>query len=224
MKPLFAALSLAFAAALSSGCAPLDLSVFVEGASFLDESCNSTGDTQLIRGSLDVGPHIALNSRPRYVGHFGLRSDLQPLETKSGDDVLAGTSRNEFVANSVILNYTLSTGAGVPGATEPIYFVVEPGTTDNFIQFNMLNADAAQAIGGGVAAGGEAQLLISFQFQGNVRSSTNALIPMHTQTVVFPIRVTNTPTTLPPCTAPAVPVINGPCGNSQEAYVVGCSS
>jgi hypothetical protein len=223
MKPLFAALSIAFAAAASSGCAPLDMSVFVEGASFLDESCSSTGDVQLIRGSLDVGPHLAMNTLPRYVGHFGLRSDLQPLETASGDDVLAGSSRNEFVANAVILEYTLGSGAGVATATEPIYFVIEPASTDGFIQFNMLNEQAASSIAGSLAPNAEDQLLISFQFQGNVRSASNALIPMHTQEVVFPVRVRNTPTTLPACAAPTVPVIRGPCGNSQESYFITCA-
>jgi len=223
MRTLFAALSIA-AVAASTGCAPLDMSVFVEGASFLDESCATTGDVQLIRGTLDVGPHIALNTAPRYIGHFGLRSELQPLETASGDDVLAGSARNEFVADSVILNYTLGSGAGVASATERIFFVIPPATTDGFIQFNMLNTAAANAIAGSVPANGEDQLLISFQFQGNVRSAANALIPMHTPTVVFPVRVRNTPTTLPTCATGSTPVIRGPCGNSQESYVMGCSS
>ncbi|HVE87532.1 MAG TPA: hypothetical protein VND93_31960 [Myxococcales bacterium] len=225
MKAPFAAALFAVAAAASSGCAPLDMSVFVEGARFLDNTCAVSGDTNLAAGSLDIGPPLAFGVLPSYFAHFQIRSELEPITTESGGDVLAGEARNEFVATDVLITYSLSTGAGVPQATDPIYFVVPPGATDSSIQFNLLDPAASQVIANAVGAGTAASLLVTFRFQGNVRSSsTGTLIPMHTPEVRFPITVTNRPTTLPTCTSPAVPVINGPCGNSQESYSLGCSS
>jgi len=228
MKALLAA-SLVAASIASSGCAPLDMSVFVEGASFLDSACTPDGTVNLIRGNLDLGPQLALGRAPSYYGHFGLRSDLQSITVQSGDDVLAGNAMNEFIATNVVLSYALNGGPTLfQNVREPIYFVVPPGSagsnTQSFVQFDMLTPTAGQALAAAVAAGSGGQtLLITFQFEGNVRSSTNSLIPMHTPSVVFPVDVFNTPTTLPTCTAPAVPTIDGPCGNSQELYALGCT-
>jgi hypothetical protein len=193
MKPLLAASLIAAAATAATGCAPGDLSVFVEQASFLDQTCNVTGQTKLIRGSLDLGPSAAAVVPPRYYALFGLRSDLEPTFIQAGDDVLAGDSRNEFVATSINITYALASGAGVPTATEPIYFVVPPGSTDSSIEFQMLSGAAANVIAGAVPAGGQDTLLVTFQFEGNVRSAANGLIPMHTQLVTFPVTVYNNP-------------------------------
>jgi hypothetical protein len=223
MRTLLAASLFAAAATAASGCAPMDLSVFVEEASFMDEKCAATGDTKLAAGSLDLGPSAVSGVLPRYIGLFGLRSDLEPNVIQTGDDILAGNSRNEFVATTVTLSYQLASGAGVPTATEPIYFVVFPGTNDGTILFNLLNADAARAIQGAVPVGGSDTMLVTFQFSGNVRSASNAPIPMHTPQVAFPINLYRTNPTIPTCTPPGVPTIKGPCGNSQEAYTFGCT-
>src|SRR5262245_2315006 len=103
MRPLIAASLFAAAAASSSGCAPEDMSVFVEQASFMDEKCSPTGDTKLAAGSLDLGISSALGVPPRYAALFGVRSDLEPTVIQTGDDILAGSSRNEFVATEVEL-------------------------------------------------------------------------------------------------------------------------
>jgi hypothetical protein len=221
MKPLIAA-SMIAAAVAASGCAPPDMSVFVEGASFLNSACTKSGEINLIRGSLDLGPSAAAGTLPRYFGLFGLRSDLEPVTTKVGDDILAGDSRNEFIATSVNISYTLANGASVPQASEPIYFVIPPGTTNNTIQFQMLSPAAATVIGGAVTAGTATTLLITFQFEGNVRSSANGLLPMHTPQVIFPVDVYNQAPVLPTCTAPATASLVGPCGNSQESFSFEC--
>jgi hypothetical protein len=222
MKPLIAASLIAAAATAATGCAPPDMSVFVEGASILDEACAPASDTELIRGSLDLGPAAAAGVAPIYIGHFGLRSDLEPIVLKSGDDVLAGDALNEFVANNVRISYRLLGGATVPEAVEPIYFVVNPGSTDGFIQFQMLSKDAAAIIAGAVPNGGDDTVIITFNFEGNVRSSSNGLIPMSTPKVAFPVRLANRTPVVPTCTAPAVPALVGPCGNSQEAFSYKC--
>lgn len=223
MRTLFAASLFAAAATATSGCAPLDLSVFVEEANFMDEKCAASGDTKLAAGSLDLGPATAFGSLPRYIGLFRVRSDLEPNVIQTGDDILAGNSRNEFVATSVTLGYQLASGAGLPDAIEPIYFVVLPGTDDGTILFNMLNTAAANTLLGSVPLNGQDTMLVTFQFEGNVRSASNGLIHMHTPEVSFPINVYRSNTTIPVCTAPATPVIKGPCGNAQEAYTFGCS-
>jgi len=221
MKPLIAA-SLLAAAAATSGCAPLDMSVFVEGASFLDESCSSAGDVQLLRGGLDLGPSAAAGVRPVYFGHFGLRSDLESTSIKSGDDVLAGDARNEFVADSVRISYALESGPTVAEAVEPIFFVVSPGATDGFVQFQMLSPAAGTLIANSVPNGGSDTLKITFNFEGNVRGSTNALTKMSTPKVIFPVTLVNNTPVFPACTAPAVPTLSGPCGNSQESFAFTC--
>lgn len=221
MKPLIA-VSMIAAAAVSSGCAPLDMSVFVEGASFLDESCTPNSDVELIRGSLDLGPSRVAMVPPVYFGHFGLRSDLEPTVIKTGDDVLAGESRNEFVAEQVRISYQLQGGATVPEAVERIYFVVEPGSTDGFIQFQMLSKDAAQVIAGAVPAGGDDTLLITFNFEGNVRASSNSFLKASTPKVTFPVRLSNNNPSTPTCAAPATPQLVGPCGNAQESFSFQC--
>jgi hypothetical protein len=223
MRLLIAALLFA-AAAASSGCAPNDLSVFVEEASFMDERCSATGDTKLASGSLDLGPAQTLNVLPRYFGLFRLRSELEPNVIQTGDDVLSGNSRNEFVATSVSLTYSLASGAGVPPtAVEPTYFVVLPGTDDGSVLFNMINTAAATAIRGLVTVGNSDTLLVNFRFEGSVRSGSNTPIKMHTPEVQFPIFLYHTSATFPPCMSPGVSVIKGPCGNAQETYSLGCS-
>ncbi|HYV46144.1 MAG TPA: hypothetical protein VFA20_14840 [Myxococcaceae bacterium] len=222
MKPLIAASLIAVAATAASGCAPLDMSVFVEGASFLDESCSSAGDVQLLRGGLDLGPSAAAGVLPVYFGHFGLRSDLEPTTIKSGDDILAGETRNEFVADQVRISYALQSGPTVAEALEPIFFVVSPGSTDGFIQFQMLSTAAGTMLANSVPNGGDDTLKITFNFEGNVRGSTNALTKMKTPVVVFPVRVVNNTPVFPACTAPAVPTLAGPCGNSQESFSFTC--
>jgi hypothetical protein len=221
MKPLIAA-SLIAAAVAASGCAPQDLSVFVEGASLLDNTCAPAGDTQLIRGSLDLGPAAAANVLPVYFGHFGLRSDLEPIVIKSGDDTLSGQTTNQFVATSVKISYALESGATVPEAQEPIFFVVDPGSSTGFIQFQMLSKQAANVIAGAVTTGGDDTLLINFQFLGNVRSGANSLVPMNTQPITFPVRLSNNIPAPPACPAGTSPVLAGPCGNAQENFGYAC--
>ncbi|HEY8212415.1 MAG TPA: hypothetical protein VIG99_33255 [Myxococcaceae bacterium] len=221
MRTLFAASLFAAAAIAASGCAPSDLSVFVEEAFLMDDEC-AKGDTILVKGSLDLGPSVTAGSLPRYIGLFRLRSDLEPIVTQVGDDILAGTSRNEFIATTVTLSYNLASGAGVPAATEPIYFVIPPGATNSTILFNMLNTAAAQAIAGSVPVGSQDTLLVNFQFNGNVRSAGGGLLPLHTPQVSFPITLYQTVPSIPSCST-GVPVLVGPCGNSQEAYTIDCS-
>lgn len=222
MKPLIAASMIAAAAASSSGCAPAEMSVFVEGAATLDNTCVPNTDVELIRGSLDLGAAAAAGVAPRYFGHFGLRSDLESTTIKSGEDTLAGDTRNEFVADHVRISYTLQGGATVPEALEPIYFVVPPGSTDSSIQFQMLSKDAAQVIAGAVPNGADDTLTITFNFEGNVRAGTNSPLKLSTTKVAFPVRLVNrTPPTLT-CAAPAVQTVVGPCGNAQESFTYAC--
>jgi len=222
MKPLIAA-SMIAAAVAASGCAPLDGSVFVEGASVLDQSCSANSSVELIRGSLDLGPSNAAGVLPVYFGHFGLRSDLEPIVLQTGDDILASDSRNEFIADTVRISYKLNTaGTTVAEAQEPIYFVIKPATADGFIQFQMLTTAAATAISNAIGAGGDDTLVITFNFEGNVRAGANSLLKMSTPKVFFPVRVVNRTPVLPTCTAPQAPTLVGPCGNAQESFSYDC--
>jgi len=218
MKRLIVTLLIAAAVA---GCAPLDMSVFVEGARFLDESCEPSGETNLAAGLLDVGPFIAANQQLRYFGHFIMRSELQPLDTVSGGSVLAGTARNEFVATQVNLSYQTTGGWAGGGANEPIYFVVPPASTDSSILFNMISPDPAVETGikGAIGAGLQDTLVVTFFFEGNIRSSSNAILPMRTPPVSFPIRLFNR--AVPTCPVGS-PTIKGPCGNAQDDFIYEC--
>src|SRR5262245_2183458 len=111
MKTLITALSIAAAATAASGCAPLDMSIFVEEAKLLDADCPEQ-EIQLGRGVMDLGPYIAFNPAnprtPRYTASFRVRSALQPVTIESTDAILADESLNEFVASRIILTYAMA--------------------------------------------------------------------------------------------------------------------
>lgn len=221
----------AAALALGMACAPAEMSVHIQGASFLDNNCGVTNQgVNLIRGSLDIGPLIRLSRPIRYAGHFQLQSDLQSITTTVGDDVLASGARNDFIADTILSSYATQTAPGTPivSSTSSIYFVVKPQTggtpSTSFVQFNLITPDAAGPVSALVTAGGpEVVLLVSFQFEGRLRSAPETPpIRLRTNEVTFPISVRNvTPPTLT-CPAGQAEGIAGPCGNSQDAFAWTC--
>lgn len=173
----------------AAGCAPTDSDPPIRllgaqlvpsttggGCEFADES-----DPLLTRGSMDI------SARSSFFIQFSVESNLQPVETQVGGDVIAGSERNDFIVKQQILNYTLSgTSAAFEQETLAIYSVIRPGATNRTI-VDLIGPRAYATLLANVPAGSAAELIVNFQLAGNLASG-----PAVRSTIAsFPITVFN---------------------------------
>jgi hypothetical protein len=204
---------------LASACAPGELSVLVLNAHPLNGECTiQTRDFYVPEGYLDIG---LLGANSNYVAIFGVQSEMQASSTVVGDDIVAPGSRNDFLIDRVEFTYD------IPGVTNPqihpYYAVIAAGARGNSGSVGgfMLTPEAATALNGAVAPNGVREVLVTFQYQGRLRSAPE-IQRSSTNRVTFPIRVVNF--SPPTCTDPLKPVlsVDGPCGNTQDSFQYFC--
>jgi hypothetical protein len=225
MKRSIAALAVLSALA---GCAPTDLSVLILNAHPVNDDCQIDDRAVYVpEGFLDLGPAATLGFQPGYIALFSARSELQPISEEVGGDVIASGTRNDFLVNTAVYSYAADPPmAGLPqNQRVPYYTVIAAGAAqDQSVGGNLITNQAAGIVLANVSAGQVSELLVTFYYEGRIRSSPVGTIT-RTNQITYPIRVVNSGgARVPTCTAPEVPVITGPCGNSQDSYVVECAA
>lgn len=181
-------LPLAALALAAFGCAPADSdsAIRILSARAIPSSAGvctfaDTESPSLTRGSLDI------SSRNRYLAQFGIESILLPLETEVGDEVIAGAERLDFIADQMVVNYTLS-GSSVTFEEEALamYALIRAGASAEQI-VDLIGPKAAATLATAVPVGGVAELLVRFQLRGHLASGA----AIRSTEITFPITVFN---------------------------------
>jgi hypothetical protein len=213
MKKLFP-LVLTVVAACS---APKDISVRLEGALFLDDSC-TVEDFDIYRtgGSMNVAFTAS------YIAAFATASDLQAINTEIGEDVLQGPSRNIFYVDRKVLRYiSYPDGVEIGREEVPTLGTINAATdAEGFFGMDLIGP----ATRGEIISRASAQpyaMEVEVYLKGKLYSGPEG----RTNTVRFPITVFNAPVV---CTGVQVQDMdtamqNSACGNvGQDGVVPQC--
>ncbi len=181
--------------ALSAGCVE-PTSVLLLNAHTLDATCVPT-EVQIYAGTVMAGTN-------NYYVAFDVQSELDPEPITVGGATINPGSRNDYIAQTAVLNYVnASTGAslGIPEQHIAMSAVIPAGAKagDSWIELNLLNATVA----GSIATAG--QIAVQIHLMGRLASANTIL---ETNTVQFPLTVYSGGT----CSAPA----SAPCGNISQ--------
>ncbi len=214
--------AIAIVAVFGSACTvPNDSSIRFLGAHPLTYGPSSGGNCAaqtigIFGGTLDISGY------GNYLVQFNLESSFQSIQTTVPPDTVASSSRNDFVAQSIVWNYTSTPSLSFQSEQQDIYFVVKAGASqDSFLRVFLLTPNAASALYAGIQPGDLSGINVVAQFQvfGELASGQK----IHTNKVSFPINVYNSG--FRGCRiAGDVRIPSGPCGlpGGQDGTLVGC--
>jgi hypothetical protein len=205
-------LTLLLAVVVTSGCVAQNSPVRV-GGTFSPggtdgKSCELKPDIQIGGGSLDASGSRAFFLLTTYT------SSLQEISTFDPKGiVLADSSRNNFVADTLVLNYSTK-GEGAPALPAalkvqrlPTTLVILPATDLNAL-FNVISGPMSEFLSTTVVKGDKFVLNVNYGLSGYLASASSGG-RLDSNFVDFPITVSRE---VDPCPAGTFLAPTGPCG------------
>lgn len=140
-----------------------------------------------------------------FVQPLNVVSQLGEVEQPGTIEDTASPRPNEAIIDRVRLSYQTDTGLSIPDQEYPMYFVISPGSDDNFMGINFFPAGAREVITG-VLPGETVTVFATVQLAGNLRSGA----AFTSSEATFPIHLSRSQGA---CPAGQAPALNGVCGN-----------
>jgi hypothetical protein len=180
----------------------------MEALSTVEETvCTPSSDFFLSAGAVDINPLVS--PIPTYFAWFRMESNMQPIVTATGGDVIAGASRNDWYSSRVFYTYESIPPTTWESESNPAYIVLRAAEGDDRTGGIVLNLIQPKAAARLTTLATPLELFVSVRVDGALSSGQ----AISSNTITFPINVYRSGFT--GCgSAPLA--LTGPCGFASQ--------